>query len=548
MIYRLARFTALAGFLLVIAGGLVTSTDSGLAVPDWPLSYGTLFPPMVGGIRFEHTHRVIASAVGALTLILTLTILLKESRLKVRRLALAALGLVVFQGILGGLTVLWRLPKPVSVAHACLGQLFFALLCVLAMVVSPRWRDLRRQGEPSALLLSTLTTLALVLQLFLGAFLRHTGTGLAYHLLGGALVSAGIFALTRKLLRTGTVSLFLPAVLFLQLALGALTLLTRNAVPLATAHVAAGAILLAASSVWTVRLFSSRPACLARLSAYGELAKPRLTLLAVAVSLVGFLFGSSHGALDPLRLLAELLGVTLVGAGAGALNQYLERGPDALMNRTKNRPLPSGRLSPPEALGAGVLTSAAGILILWRWTFPLAGWLAAATLAAYLFLYTPLKARSALCTLAGAVPGALPPLIGWAASGGSLNTEAWLLFGILFLWQLPHFLAIAWTHREDYRRAGFKMLPVLDPEGWMTGRQITLYTLALIPVSLLHAAVGSFGILYFFAALAAGGFFFSLGVSTACLRSLASARRLFVGSLIYLPFLLTAMTLDRLIG
>jgi protoheme IX farnesyltransferase len=547
-LYRLAAFTAFVGFLLVIAGGLVTSTGSGLAVPDWPLSYGTLFPPMVGGIRFEHTHRVIASAVGALTLILTLGLLLKERRLKVRRLALAALGLVVLQGILGGLTVLWQLPKPVSVAHACLGQLFFSTLCVLAMVLSPGWRASDRRGDPSAFPLSALVTLAILLQLFLGAFLRHTGTGLAYHLLGAALVSAGIFALTRKLLWAGSVSLFLPAALFLQLALGALTFFTRNAVPLATAHVAAGALLLAASSAWTVYLFSLQPAGLARLSAYGELAKPRLTLLAVAVSLVGFLFGSSHGALDPSRLLAELLGVTLVGAGAGALNQYLERGPDALMSRTKNRPLPAGKISPPEALGAGVLASAAGIWVLWRWTFPLAGWLAAATLAAYLFLYTPLKARSALCTLVGAVPGAGPPLIGWAAASGSLNTEAWLLFGILFLWQLPHFLAIAWTHREDYRRAGFKMLPVLDPDGWMTGRQITLYTLALIPVSLLHATVGSFGILYFFAALAAGGLFFSLGVSTACLRSLASARRLFVGSLIYLPFLLTAMTLDWIIG
>ncbi len=271
-----------------------------------------------------------------------------------------------------------------------------------------------------------------------------------------------------------------------------------------------------------------------------------MTLLAVATALVGYLFGSSAAAFAPLTLLVTILGTALVGAGAGALNQYLEKEQDAKMNRTRHRPLPSGRITPREALLLGTIFSLAGVLILSVGANRLSGLLAILTLGFYLFLYTPLKGRSALCTLVGAIPGAMPPLIGWAAGNGSLNLEAWLLFGILFLWQLPHFLAIAWTYREDYARAGFKMLPVLDPEGWMTGRQIALYTLALIPVSLLHATLGSFGSFYFFAALAAGIFFFALGLSTAWLRSLPAARRLFVGSLIYLPFLLATMTLDRM--
>ena len=218
------------------------------------------------------------------------------------------------------------------------------------------------------------------------------------------------------------------------------------------------------------------------------------------------------------------------------------------MERTRGRPLPSGRLSPDSALAFGVLCSTAGLLALALGVNLLAAALAAATLVSYLFIYTPLKPRTALCTLVGAVPGALPPLIGWAAARGELGLAAWPLFFILFLWQLPHFLAIAWTWREDYARAGFRMLPVLDPEGGSTGRQIVLYCLALIPVSLLPAAMGSFGWLYFLTALAGGLGFLACGLATARTRSAPSARRLFFASILYLPLLLTTMTLDRMIS
>jgi protoheme IX farnesyltransferase len=217
------------------------------------------------------------------------------------------------------------------------------------------------------------------------------------------------------------------------------------------------------------------------------------------------------------------------------------------MQRTKRRPLPSGRLTPKSALAFGVATSLAGLLILSCGVNRLAGVLAVITLVSYLFLYTPMKRRTALCTLVGAIPGAIPPLIGWVAVRGRLELPAWILFSILFLWQLPHFLAIAWTYREDYARAGFRMLPVLDPDGGSTGRQIALYCLALVPVSLLPTVLGFTGWLYFLAALVSGVAFFSVGLITARVRSGAAAHRLFFASLLYLPCLLGTMTLDRVI-
>ncbi len=564
--YKLAQFTAFVGFLLVIAGGLVTSTGSGLAVPDWPLSYGTLFPPMVGGIRFEHSHRVIAATVGLMTLVLALWVIFSEQRRWVRRLAIAALGLVVLQGLLGGATVLLQLPPQISIAHAMLGQIFFSTLVVLAVVLSPSWKQTPvahpASQAPGLCRLSFLATAAAVTQLALGAAMRHTGwfpSLLAAHLAGAlallALAGKTAGAVLKRyrsmpLLRRPARALMW--LLLAQLLLGVFTFLSGRSVPLATAHVAAGALILAACSVMSVSLYyfladPVPPVDLTRrpLRIYLELTKPRLTFLAIVTAVGGFFLA---GESVPGTFVFLLLGTALVGAGAGALNQYLEREADSRMERTRGRPLPSGRISPDAALAFGVACSTAGLAVLALGTNLLAAGLAAATLVSYLFIYTPLKPRTALCTLVGAIPGALPPLIGWAAARGELGLHAWSLFFILFLWQLPHFLAIAWTWREDYARAGFKMLPVLDPEGGSTGRQIVLYCLALIPVSLLPAVMGSFGWLYFLAALASGLAFLGCGLATARARSRPSARRLFFASILYLPVLLTTMTLDRMIS
>ena len=538
-IYRLARFVAGLSFILVIAGGLVTSTGSGLAVPDWPLSYGTLFPPMVGGIRFEHSHRLIAAAVGLLTLALTLVILFKEKRRWVRRLALGAFGLVVGQGILGGLTVLWQLPAPVSIGHACMGQTFFATICVLAAVLNPGWHP-KTWLSP----LTVLTTAAIYLQLILGASLRHIGWSpvlLTAHLVGA--ITASVLIL--RLANVDRGARRLRWLLFIQLGLGILTFLRGADLFTATAHVATGALLLAASAVLTVTV--SRTSTRATVSTYLELAKPRLTALAVLASLMGGGI-ASRGTVGLTKLLVLFLGTSLVGAGASALNQFLERAADARMERTRGRPLPSGRLKPESVLSFGVLTSAAGLALLTFGGSPLAGALAALTLASYLFLYTPLKSRTALCTLVGAVPGALPPLIGWASIMGTLTAEAWLLFSILYLWQLPHFLALAWTYRKDYERAGFKMLPVVDPDGGSTFRQAVLYLLALVPVTLLPATLGIAGWGYFLVALFSGIAFLGCGLATARVRSSAWTRRLFLASVLYLPVILTAFTLEKVIS
>ena len=564
---RLARVTAFAGFVLVIAGGLVTSTGSGLSVPDWPLSYGTLFPPMVGGIRFEHSHRLIAVVVGLLTLLLTLSVLAKERRPWVRCLSVGTFGAVVLQGLLGGLTVLLQLPAEISIAHACLGQTFFAALCVLAVALSPQWStvraDLPLKPHPDIFRGALLCTAALYLQLVLGASLRHVGwqPGLVLaHLLTALCVlffvgrtAGSVLKQYRQVRLLARLASGISWLLIFQLGLGAAALFLGKPVLIATAHVAVGALLLAGSVVLSVSLFHFvvEPSSPSRsnhrpLRIYLELTKPRLTFLAMAAAFLGFLMASANRAGWPV-LLALLAGTALIGGGASALNQALEWERDGRMERTRNRPIPSGRLPVEAAVRFGVLISIAGLILLTFGTFPLAGALAALTLASYLFVYTPLKSRSALCTLVGAVPGALPPLIGWAAAAGRLSTEAWLLFSILYLWQLPHFLAIAWTHREDYLRAGFRMLPAMEPDGGLTFRQIVLYCLALIPVSLMPVVFGGAGWIYFFVALISSLLFLGCGLMTARVRSEAWARRLFLASVLYLPIVLTTLTLERIL-
>jgi len=279
---------------------------------------------------------------------------------------------------------------------------------------------------------------------------------------------------------------------------------------------------------------------------YVELTKPRLTLLAVLTTLLGFYMGSWLVVNLPL-LLVTLVGAALVGFGANALNQYLERETDAKMKRTQNRPLPTGRLQPEQALSFGIILSVVGILVLAFFVNLLTSLLAAITLAIYLFAYTPLKKRSPLCTLVGAIPGAIPPLIGWTAVRGELGLEAWILFSILFLWQLPHFLAIGWVCREEYARAGFPMLMVLDTHGKSTARQIFLYCLALLPVTLIPSILRMSGVVYFFSALLLG---MAFAGSSAFLLGLRQkdlyAKKFFLASILYLFVLTIFMMGDKI--
>ena len=248
---------------------------------------------------------------------------------------------------------------------------------------------------------------------------------------------------------------------------------------------------------------------------------------------------------DAARVVCTVAGTALVAGGASAFNQVIEREPDGLMRRTKRRPVPDGRLQPGESLVFAAVMSVAGLAVLAAGVNVLAAVVAFATLVTYAAIYTPLKRRSSFATVVGAIPGALPPVIGWAAASDQLSRGAWVLFGIVFLWQLPHFLAIAWIYREDYARAGFPMLPVIEPDGRSTGRQATLYCLALLPVSLAPTLVGMTNTAYFAAALVLSLLFLGLTLRFARTRNVQDAKRLFFGSIIYLPVLWILMIAGR---
>lgn len=282
-----------------------------------------------------------------------------------------------------------------------------------------------------------------------------------------------------------------------------------------------------------------------RLADYAELTKPRLTLLVVLVALFGFYLGLD-GPLEPSLLAHTLAGTGLVAGGAAALNQLMERRSDARMSRTSGRPLPAGRLMPGDALVFGVVISAIGLVELYVAANALASTLAAVTLAGYLFCYTPLKRITPLCTLVGAVPGALPPVIGYTAAGGTLDAGAAALFAILFFWQLPHFLAIATLYRDDYAAAQMPMLPVVDPTGSRTARRMVLYSLGLVGASVLPWLVGLTGATYLVFAAFFGAGFLGLAVTAAIHRTQLAARGVFVASVVYLPLLLGAMLWSRM--
>lgn len=287
-----------------------------------------------------------------------------------------------------------------------------------------------------------------------------------------------------------------------------------------------------------------RPTVRGRIAAYLELTKPRITFLIVLTSAAGFCLAQRRG-INYITLTNAMIGIALLSSGIATLNQYLERDLDSLMRRTADRPLPSGRLSPWEALFFGSALTVLAEICLAVLVNPLTALLGLTVIAGYLFGYTPLKTRTSLSTLVGAFPGAVPPLIGWTAARGELSLEAWVLFAILFLWQFPHFLAIAWMYREDYSRAGILMLPVVEPEGRVTAQQIVVYTAMLLPVSLLPAFLGLSGRIYLCGAIILGVLFLFMSVRAAFSKSRQEARRLLLASVVYLPLLFALMVLDR---
>lgn len=302
-----------------------------------------------------------------------------------------------------------------------------------------------------------------------------------------------------------------------------------------------GAAALAEPGAPASSLAAVAPSLPTRLAGYLELTKPRIVALVLVTTLLGFAHARSGQATGWGRLLWALAGTGLVTGGANALNMYLERDTDAWMRRTRGRPLPSGLIAPGSALGFGVALSAGGTLLLAATVNLLTALLGAASAALYVLVYTPLKRRSPVSTLVGAVPGAIPPVMGWTAARGALAPEAALLFAILFFWQIPHFLAIAWLFREDYARAGFPMLSVVDPGGSSTARHAVLGVVALLAASVAPAAVGLAGALYAGVALLLGAAFLAVAARFARRLTDREARGLFLVSIVYLPLVLALL-------
>ncbi len=280
-----------------------------------------------------------------------------------------------------------------------------------------------------------------------------------------------------------------------------------------------------------------------RVKDYIELTKPRITWLIVMSAAIGFYFGHS-GAWTLWPIVNTLFGTALIASGTAALNQWYERDADRYMHRTQKRPLPSGRLQPNRALWFGIALAVAGSLEMGFGANWLTAALGVATLFSYLLIYTPLKQKTWWSTTIGAFPGAMPPIIGFAGAAGKLTADAWILGAILFLWQFPHFYAIAWMYREDYSRAGIRMLPVVEPDGESTARQILLYSILLIPISLLPKWAGMTGNIYLIGALALGLWFLYAGIQVSFDRTRVKARNVLLTSVVYLPVLYALMILD----
>ncbi len=561
---RFTKVVAASTLFLIFAGAMVTSTGSGLAVPDWPLSYGMLMPPMVGGIFYEHGHRMVAATVGLLTVIQAIWLQLRARKRFLRVLGWSAVGAVIGQGVLGGLTVLFLLPPAISIAHAGLAEIFLCLNVSIAFFASAWFDEIRSMPKGDAPIAGTTALVLLVCaQILIGALMRHLHAGLAIptfpmpllppstslavivnfaHRIGGMAVALSVIALFIRLLRFDArhplrqIGTLLLAVVPLQILLGAYTVWSGKQPVITSLHVVTGALTLVLSLILaiTARAMGWRvgPASAGRIRDYLELSKARIVAMVLVTTAAGYFFGASHFSL--LLLIHTLIGTALVAAGTNALNQYVERDDDAKMHRTRLRPLPDGRMSPREALRFAVAISIIGTAYLAFAVNLLTALLGAFTLITYIFVYTPLKRVSPICTLIGAIPGAVPPLMGWTAATGTLSRGGWIAFAIVFLWQLPHFMAISWIYREDYGRAGFAMLSVRDTDGSATARQALFYSAALLIVSAFafaHARV---------AAVFAAAILLTASLAFLRQRTPRSARRLFMTSNVYL---IVAMTL-----
>jgi protoheme IX farnesyltransferase len=585
LVHWFAIATAVATYLLIMIGGLVHGTGSSLACPDWPTCYGTMMPKMEGGVLVEHSHRLAAGSVVILTITLAVMLSLRASP-QLRRLrpwGWVAVGLVFAQALLGGITVLLRLPTPVSTAHTATSILFFTTVLYLAVRTRPARAAVPPPPAlaPRAVRLALVTAVAVTFQMILGGLVRHSGAALAcldvplcrgsvwpdahptvlihvLHRMGAMAVAVLVCASTVATLRgargrRGLQALAVAAVALVgvQIALGVRAVLTFLDLATVEAHLGV-AVALLATQVLLVLLGrpegAPAPFRVGWLADLARLGKPRITGL-VILTFTGGLW-LAPGSIEKWRAIMTTVGTALLVAASNTFNMLFERDADGLMERTRDRPLPRGRLSPEAALAFGTLLSCAAIPMLFLGGNLLTGVLGLIALSSYIWVYTPLKRHSGAALFVGAVPGAMPPLMGWTTVTGHMDAPALVLFAILFLWQVPHFLAIAIYRAGDYARGGFKVLPAELPER-ATRILIVGFTVALGAATVLLEPLRVAGVRYEVAAGVLAAVLLAWGLAGFRRRGPEEgrwARSLFLFSIVYLTLLFVALALDRTVA
>ncbi len=601
---RLVLFTILIStFLLINLGGLVHNTGSSLACPDWPLCYGQVMPEMTGGILVEHSHRLLGSLVGILIIFnLVLTIRKTGKFSFASKLSWLALLMVIFQGVLGGLTVIYKLPTLVSTLHLATSMVVICLIYLLfrKSFQSPEINAVSKNYDqkfwPKNLRwFLGLSLLFVYVQIILGALMRHLGLGgacgvgqehylvcfdminnhagpwptsqeawiHAIHRYFAIMVTAFIFLWTgiyqSKLKSLFTHEMYLSIkkrfliiniVLVVQIFLGIFTVVSEIGIATTTLHLAGATILLLSLFetliYWReIELTTGNIQLISTFSDWFNLTKPRLSSLVLCTSLLGILL--APGKVSLLVAASTMLGLYLVVCGACMMNCYAEREVDKFMDRTKNRALPSGRIAPNHCLMVSGSMCVLGIILLYVMVNTLSAILCLVASVLYVFFYTPLKRHSPIALFVGAIPGAIPPLVGWVSVTNEIEFWGLLLFAILFVWQLPHFLAIAIYHAKDYERAGIKILPnTLGVQA--TKVRIFIYSALLVAVALLPVYLEkSLATLYIVGTLVFGAMFIFIAFRGLLIKNrqmeLSWSRNYFWSTLFYLPLQLSILVM-----
>ncbi len=574
LIRRISLAAIILTFLLILLGGLVHNTGSSLACPDWPLCFGQVFPKMEGGVLVEHSHRLLASLIG----LLTIGLVFFGRKTEVSKITQFAFIMVVFQGLLGGITVILKLPTLVSTTHLAISQIFFGTLLLIFHKTGSQKKLSDLSNWNFSLRPLILINLILVyLQTLLGAFLRHSGAGAScgfgfsnaflcmegifpgngpaqlhvlhrYFAVVVALFTLHVCGKTIKIFSRNNVKTTLPwatiLALTIQVILGISTITFNMAVIPTTMHLGFASLLLAL--IWKQYLMVrdiQGEIKFTPFENYLDLTKPRLTMLVIFSALVGLILSPVH--LGFLKAVLAIFSITLLVASAAALNCYLEKDVDGKMERTKNRSLPANRIESKKALIFGLALMLISLTLIFSFLNTLTGLLGILSVVVYLFIYTPLKQKTEWAVLIGAIPGAIPPLMGYTSASGVIDNFSLSLFGILFIWQIPHFLAISITYDKDYEAGKIKVFP--NTRGIeFTNRLILKFSflmlyVALTPWFLKHAsdgyrnaAIGLSGILVYLAIKGR----FVLGNE---LLTRKWARTYFLGTIFYIPFLLAAL-------